>query len=158
MVATITAGDPIDPAVGAPQQAVHEPLNVVGAKPGEHHLLDVGHAVVIGVLRINDIRGDRNENAAIVGNNPGRPRQAIDKDRPRLKPAVAVAVFQACDVARRRFLRIRISPHLDDIEPPIGIIADADRVGDQRLDGHWLELENPRESGTIPGPPEGQAA
>ena len=36
---------------------------------------------------------------------------------------------------------IRVAAHLDDVEPPVRVVADGDRVGDQRLDRDRLELE-----------------
>ena len=107
--------------------------------PAEHHLLDVGHAVAVGILGVDNVRSDGDEHAAVVGNNSGRPRKPAEKDRPRVEPAVAIAVFETADVARGRFFRKRITPHLDDIKPPIGVVTDADRVGDQWLDGDRLE-------------------
>ncbi len=48
-LAAIAPARPVDPAVGAPDQAVHEPLHVLGAEAGEELAPDVGHAVAVEV-------------------------------------------------------------------------------------------------------------
>src|SRR5689334_8179669 len=91
-LAAIAAGHAVDPAVGPPEQAVEETLNILGAEPREHDLLDVGHAVAGGVLGVEDVGRDGNEDTAIVGHDPRRPGQAVDEDGLRVEPAVSIVV------------------------------------------------------------------
>ena len=138
---TVTAGHAIDPTVRTPEQPVEQSLDIFGPEPREHHLLDVGNPVAIDVLGIEDVRRDRDEYAPIVRNNPGRPGKPVHEDGPRFESAVAIAIYQPADVSRRCFLRKRVTPHLDDVESPIGVVTDTDRIGDQWLDGHRLQIK-----------------
>ena len=135
------AGHTVDPAVGAPEQPVQQSLHVVGAESREHHLPNVGHAIAVRVLGVEDVRRNRDEHTVVVRNDPGRPGEALEKDRSRLEAAVSVAVFEARDLAAGRLFRIGISSHLDDVEPPMRVVADTHRVGDHRLDGHGFQVE-----------------
>ena len=140
-VAAVAPRDAVDPAVEAPLEAVHERLDVLGAEPGEDDLLLVGHAVAVGVPGVQDVRGHRDEDPAVVGQHARRPRQAVDEDRAPLEDAVAVAVFEPADVAGGRVLGVRISAHLDHVDPAVGVVDEAHRVGHDRLRRHRLEAE-----------------
>ena len=140
-VAAVAPRDAVNPAVEAPLEAVHERLDVLGPEAGEDDLLLVGHPVAVGVAGVQDVRGHRDEDPSVVGQHARRPRQVVDEDRAPLVDAVAVAVFEPADVAGGRVLGVRISAHLGRVDPAVGVVDDAHRVGHDRLRGHRLEAE-----------------
>ena len=61
-------------------------------------------------------------------------------------------------MAGGRFLGIGIAAHLDDIEPPVRVVADAHGIGHERLDSDRLEVETRMDRGTTRGPRRARAA
>ena len=92
----------VNRVVEAPGRAVDAELLVPLGEPGQHDLADVGPTVAVGVLEVNQVRGGRDEHAAVPGEHAARPVQAVGEHRGVLVAAVAVAVLEPLDPARGR--------------------------------------------------------
>ena len=77
--ANAAAGD-VDAIVQAPAKRIQQTLHVGGSESRQHHLLDIGDAITVGVLAVKQIRSVTDEQPAVEGKNRRRPEQAIDED------------------------------------------------------------------------------
>src|SRR5262249_28734437 len=84
------AAGAVDPTVEAALQAVHSGL--VGRRPeaAAELLRDVGLAVAVGVLRVEDIRGGADQHALAPDGHAGRERDLVQKDSRLVEPAIAL--------------------------------------------------------------------
>ena len=73
--AAVAAGASVDPVIEAPLQAVEQLLDVVQVEAGVEGAATVGLAVAIGVFEVEEVRGDRDEQAAFPRHHRRREAQ-----------------------------------------------------------------------------------
>src|SRR5262245_26789575 len=93
------AAGAVDPAVQAVLEAVDAGLVVVRAEAGEELLDDVGLAVAVGVLGVEDVGGGADEHAVSPDGDAGWEGDIVEKDLRRVVAAVPVGVAEDADAA-----------------------------------------------------------
>ena len=142
----------VNAIVQPPRQAVHERLAVqpiaLVAEAGEHDLPEVGDAVAVPILQIDDVGLEADVDAAVVGKHRRRIAEPVREDGALVEPSVAVGVLEQADAAdalveHQVGARLGLVPaHLDDVEPAVFVERHLDRIDDQRLVGDELEPES----------------
>ena len=141
----------VNAVVQAPRQAVHEHLAVqpvaLIAEPGEHDLPEIGDAVAVPILQIDEIRLEADVDAAVVGDHGRGIAQPVGEDAALVEAAVAVDILQQADpadalVEHQVGARLGLIPaHFDDVEAPVFVERHLDRIDDHGLVGDELEAE-----------------
>ena len=142
----------VNAVVQSPGQAVHERLAVqpvaLIAEAGEHDLPEVGDAVAIPILQVDEIRLETDVDAAVVGDHGRGIAQLVREDAALVEAAVAVDVFQQADAAdalveHQVGARLGLIPaHFDDVEPAVFVERHLDRIHDHGLVRDELEAES----------------
>jgi hypothetical protein len=137
----------VNAVVEAPGEAVGQALDVEllgrqsGAEAGEDGAADVGDAVALRVLQVNDVgRGD-DEDAAVVAADSSRPGKSVGIDGGFVVDAVVVGVLQDAHAAHAVVAAVGVVAHLDDEQAAALVEGDGDGAGDQRLGGGEFEFE-----------------
>ena len=132
------AGGPVDVMIEAPQQAVHHALHIRAAETGVNDLLDVGHAVAVGVLGIDDVGRIADEHAAAVADDSRRPGKFVEEHLARFVFSVAVFVREQADAAQEIFVLLRVVAHFNDVHLAVFIRRNCHRIDHLRLGGDKL--------------------
>src|SRR5690606_32044308 len=111
-----------EPHVGTPLETVDERLHVSRAEALEEHALLVGLAIAVAIRRVEDHGSLRDDDAALVARDAGRPVQVIDEDARSIEAAVAVGVLEEANPAVRLLLRLVAARHVPFLERE-GIVA-----------------------------------
>src|SRR5690606_39555093 len=86
--AAVSAVERPEPHVGTPLETVDERLHVSRAEALEEHALLVGLAIAVAIRRVEDHGSLRDDDAALVARDAGRPVQVIDEDARSIEAAV----------------------------------------------------------------------
>ena len=89
----------IDPVVHPKAEVGDAGLGVDQGEAGEEDFAPVGKAVSGGVFQVEDVRGCRDQQAALPGEHAGDLLQAVGENSGPVQAAVAVAVLQQTDAA-----------------------------------------------------------
>ena len=89
----------IDPVVHPKAEVGDAGLGVDQGEAGEENFAMVGKAVSGGVFQVEDVRGGRDQQAALPGKHAGDLLQAVGENSGSVQAAVAVAVLQQTDAA-----------------------------------------------------------
>ena len=133
--------------VDGSDQAVRRVLGILeGAEFDTEVDLGIGDAVAV-LVGAEEERGRLDEKRPAVGRRD-RPRhhEIVEEGRGVLEDAVAVAILEDLDPARRRLLAMpvgvgHVAPHLDDPESALLVEDDRDRIFDERLRGDEVDSE-----------------
>src|SRR4029079_2726188 len=87
----------VEPAVGAPGEAVWQLVSVLAAEAGEEHFFRVGDVVAVGVLEEQHVGRVGDVDAAVAVDDPAGDVEAFLKDLDRLEAAVVVLVLEDAD-------------------------------------------------------------
>ena len=151
--AAVRATRDVDAMVEAPDGVVHDGLHVELFEAGEDLLPHIGHAVVIRVLQIPNVRRGGDKDAAFPAGGPGGPGEALGEDGGLVEGAVAIGVGEQAHLADvgiggiflgrlvRGLVGVGIVVHLAHVGAAIGIVGDGDGIGDERLRSDELHLE-----------------
>ena len=143
--AAIATRRAMDAMVQAPGETIEQLLNVEPlhplAKPGEHPLALIRHAIAVCVLEINNVRRRAHEHAALPADDRRRPRQSLGEYRALVEAPVAVRVFEQPDAPQLFVATLRVVAHLDDEQPPIFIKRHRDGIDDERFGGGEFDAE-----------------
>ena len=141
----------VDAIVQPPRQAVHERLAVepipLVAEAREDDLAEVGHAVAVSILQIDDVRLEPHVDAAVVRKHGRRIAEPVREDGALLEPSVAVGVLEQADapdalVEHQVAAGFGLIPaHLDDVETAVFVERHLNRIDHQRLVGDELQPE-----------------
>ena len=91
----------VDPVVQSPEKAVDPELGVPRAEPGQHHPAVLGVAVAVIVAEEPDVGRGGHQDAAAAGEHAVGEGERVGEDGGPLVHAVAVAVLEPADPARR---------------------------------------------------------
>ena len=102
----------------------------------------VGKAVSGGVFQVEDVRGGRDQQAALPGKHAGDLLQAVGENSGPVQAAVSIAVLQQTDAASGRLTGFRIVGKIEhfsyeDASPPVE--GHLDRVQHIGLGGKQLD-------------------
>ena len=134
----------VEPAVGAPHQAVHHVVgHVLRIEAVEDRLgRAVGTVVAIAVGHEDEFRRRGEPDAAVAKRDAGEVAAAVEKELSRVEPAVAVGVFKdehAIGAGRSPF---GIGVVFDDPQPAAGVGGDRDRLRDVGLGGEECDAKS----------------
>ena len=136
------AGGAMQPGIRSPLKGVEQGLNVeliggvgriVCGKSGEHRLPKIGDTIPVGVLGVDDIRCDTDEDAAIPTRHRRRPGQAVQKHGRPIIPPIAIDILKPPDASQLLRPSLRVIPHLHNIRPAPLVHRHGDRTRYQRL-------------------------
>ena len=142
----------VNAVVQAPRQAVHERLAVepvaLVAEAGEHDLPEVGHAVAVPILQVDEVGLETDVDAAVIGDHGRGIAQLVREDAALVEAAVAVDVLQQPDpadalVEHQVGARLGLIPaHFDDVQPAVLVERHLDRIDHHGLVRDQLEAES----------------
>ncbi|MBA4105298.1 MAG: hypothetical protein C0485_06035 [Pirellula sp.] len=116
-------------------------MNVMRPKSSKCDLADLGLAIAIHVLEVQNLRRRRDEDAAVVAEDRRRPAKSVGVDRAPLEAAVMVGVFEQADPTNPVVRVLAVAEHFHDEESPMFVEVDGHRIGDLRLNGGLFEGE-----------------
>ncbi len=134
----------VDPVVEPVGQAVDAGLEILGREPPVEELADVGPAVAVEILRIQDVRCRADEHALLPGHHAGREREVVEEGGRPIISTVAVGVFQRDDPPAGLAIAVEaagVVAHLADPELAVGSPVDRYGTLHQRFGGDKLNLE-----------------
>ena len=119
-------------ATGTPGKGVDVLMRVAGTETGEDDFPRIGPIIAVGGFEVYQGGPFAQINPAMPQGKTGRHIELIGKDRFLIRPSVAVGVFQNQQYVVRHVVRFElwISPRAEYPQPPAGIEADRDRIGD----------------------------
>ncbi len=137
----------VEHPIGPAAQGVEQVVRVFGAEPAQHHLAEVGLAIAVGVLEVQQLGRVGDIDATVSRQHTGRDQQVVGKHRRFLGHAVAVGVLEDDDLVVRAlaWLNVRIEPAAHEPEPPLRIPVHLDRLGDVRIGGKEVHLKAVRQ-------------
>ena len=121
----------VNPVVEAVAQAVDAGLPVAGIEPGEDDFANVGLAVAVGVLGINDVGGGTDQHALLPRRDAVGKVDLVEKDGRLVVLAVAVGVFEQTDAAARLIIPLEaggVVEHFGD--PQFAVRTEVDGDGE----------------------------
>ncbi len=130
-------------SVVAPTKRVQNVVRVLGAEARQHDAADVGLAVAVGVLEVQQFGAVGHVDAAVARLDAGGNQQTVGKDGGLLGAAVAVGVVEHQNLIVRFLARLdlRINLAAGDPQPALSVEIDVDRLGQQRIGGVQVDLE-----------------
>ena len=130
--------------VHAPHDVVEHLLLVGDAEPGVDLLPDVGAAVAVRVLEVEEVRRRRDEEPPFPDRHAGGPDQLVGEDLSRFVVAVSVPVLQHANPARAVLARprlARVAVELGHVHAPVLVEGGGQRFHHLRLVGRQLHPE-----------------
>ena len=94
----------VEPAIGAPGEAIHELVRVLATETGEHHAPGVRFVVAIGIAEMDQMRLLADVDAVIAAKDGGGEIEALDEDGALVGSAVVVGVFEDDDAVAGKVL------------------------------------------------------
>src|SRR5262249_12654513 len=124
----------MNPVIQSPGQASENTLRIECARAispsGEHNLLFVGYAVVIGILEKEQVRSATDRDASTIAMNSRRPAEVFRKNGSLVETTIAIGIHQAPDLAASLFAVV-IVIHLDDEKTAILVERERDWIDDE---------------------------
>ena len=145
----LLSGRPGEPVVEPPPKVAQQRLDVVPAEAGEDDLLAVRPVVTVGVLEVQDVRRDREEDTPVPKAKARGPAELIREDEAPIEAAVAVVVLEYLDASLGGYavsLVVGVVDHLDDPESPVLVEGHVHGTADVGLRGDELDAEALREA------------
>ena len=134
-----------EPVVIAIGKIARLSMRIADTPAGEDDLTDVGLVVAVGILQEDEVRGLRDDHAAVGEDEARRDVELIGEDRELVGLTVAVGVFADLDAVvalRLVFLHaVRIIASLADPEATTRVPGERDRLHDVRLGGEEHQLQ-----------------
>ena len=87
----------------------------------ENHSALIGNAVVVRITKVKKIGGNNYKYASIVTDHGGGPCQARSKNRGLIITTITIGILQQAYSPNLVLSTFRVTDHLDDIQPAIGI-------------------------------------
>src|SRR5437588_7193100 len=142
----------MDAVVEGPVEAVEQSLNIEAStavtgiilslgKACKDELLFVGDAVIVCVFEIPNVGSGADEEAAIVVEEGGGPRQVFCKNGALIEVAVAIGIHQEANAPQPFVAALRVVAHLHDKQAAIFVEAHGDWIDDQRFGRDQIEME-----------------
>ena len=134
----------MNPVVEPVAQAVHAGLPVAGIEAGEDHFADVGLAVAVGVLGVNDVGRRADQHPLLPHGDAVGKVDVVEKDGRLVELAVAVRAFEqphAPSWLIVPFDAVRIVVHLGHPELAVRPKIDGHGRRDQRLGRDQFDLQ-----------------
>lgn len=94
----------VEPAIGAPAEAVHELVRVLATETGEHDTPRVGFVVAIGIAEVDQMRLLADVDSVVAAKDGGGEIEAFDEDSALVGLAVVVGVFEDDDAVAGKVL------------------------------------------------------
>ena len=144
-VETAVADRAAEPVVVAVGEAAGLGVRILDAEAGDDDLTDVGLVVAVGVLEEDEVRGLRDDHAAVGEDEARRDVELIGEDRELVCLAVTVGVFADLDAVVTLLLvflhAVRVVGGLADPEAATGVPSERDGLHDVRLGGEEHQLQ-----------------
>jgi len=134
-----------EPIVVTVRKAAGLGMGIADAPAGHDDLTHVGLVVAVGILEEDEVRGLRDDHAAVGEDEARRDVELVREDRELVGLAVAVGVFADLDGVVALLLvfhdPVRVVAGLGDPEAAAGVPGERDRLHDVRLGGEKHQLQ-----------------